>query len=125
MVHTSPTKNYTIGVAVASTSAGAGATVLYTCPANFTARVVLLNYANVAGTTQTLTVEFYHVEDALYTSLAQDLSVDTAISGKILCSGDVLYLHSGDKLVASTNSANAFDIILSVEELNARYSFAA
>lgn len=116
-------KYYTEGYTLSATSAGASADVLYTCPANFNATVKYLRIANNNTSTQKFSIQFYHAEDAQYHYLsnAESLAGSTAIN---LVENATFFLHAGDKLVGfSAASPSSFDIIVSVEEEPAQFTF--
>ena len=119
---TSNLKRYSVGVGVASTSADGSATVIYTCPNNFVADLVFLRYANKSASAQLLSLELYHVEDAEYHYLMHTESVAAYTSGKVI-DNDRLVMHPGDKIVAYSDAADKFDIVIGVEESSAQFTF--
>jgi hypothetical protein len=74
-----------------------------------------LNIASGAVNNKTIAVQFYHVEDTSYHYLLNDYVMTSNNSFNVLNAG-IMSLHQNDKIVAHTNSANNFDIIISVEE---------
>jgi hypothetical protein len=116
-------KYFTEGYTLSATAAGASANVLYTCPANFNATVKYLRVANNNTSTQKFSIQFYHAEDAAYHYLsnAESLSGSTAIN---LVDSATFFLHAGDKIVGfSATSPSSFDILISVEEEPAQFTF--
>jgi len=108
-------KFHTQGYRVSSITAGAGATVLYTCPANFGAVTRYLHISNNSTSTKKVYVQFYHREDAAYHYIANGLSMagNSVIN---LVNGGYFNLHQGDKIVAYAETANTMDILVSFEE---------
>jgi hypothetical protein len=98
------------GVLVTSTTTGAGADVIYTVPAKHSAEVTLLNCSN-SSSTGNITIEVYHTDDASYHALLSAHSINNGTTFKAIES-DRLYLHAGDKVVASV-SANDMDVCIS------------
>jgi len=109
------TKFHTQGYLVASTSADANATVLYTCPNNFSAIVRYLNISNNSNSTKKVYVQFYHKDDDEYHYIANGLSM-SGHSVTNLVNGAFFNLHAGDKIVAYGETANTMDIMVSAEE---------
>ena len=105
----------TEGIRVTATAPNAGAQLVYICPPNFSAIVRLLNIASGPSDNKTIALQFYHVEDSTYHYLLYDYVMTSNSSFNILNAG-IMSLHQNDKIVAHTNSANNFDIIISVEE---------
>ncbi len=111
----SKSKFYTKGYTIASISADASATVVYTCPANFSAITRYLHISNSSNSTKKVYVQFYHAEDGEYHYIANALSmVGNSISNLV---GDSYFnLHSGDKIAVYGETANTMEVIVSVEE---------
>ena len=108
-------KFHTQGYTIASTSADAGATVVYTCPANFGAITRYLHLSNSSNSTKKVFVQFYHAEDAEYHYIANGLSM-AGHSVDNLVNGGYFNLHSGDKIVVYSETANTIEVMVSVEE---------
>ena len=98
------------GVSVTSTTAGASADVVYTVPSKHSAEVTLLTCSN-SNTTATITVEVYHADDTSYHAILSSHSVALNDTYKVVGS-DRLFLHPGDKVVASV-SANNMSVCIS------------
>jgi hypothetical protein len=105
----------TEGVRVTATAPDASAQLVYQCPPNFSAIIRLLNIASGAVHNKTIAVQFYHVEDSTYHYLLNDYTMTNNNSFNVLNAG-IMSMHQNDKIVAHTNSASNFDIIISVEE---------
>ena len=65
----SKSKFHTQGYTIASTSADASATTVYTCPANFSAITRYLHISNSSTSTKKVFVQFYHADDNEYHSI--------------------------------------------------------
>jgi hypothetical protein len=111
----SKSKFYTQGYTIASTSADASATVVYTCPANFSAITRYLHISNNASSTKKVYVQFYHAEDNAYHYIANGLSM-AGHSVTNLVNGGYFNLHSGDKIMVYGETTNTMEVIVSVEE---------
>jgi hypothetical protein len=105
----------TEGARITATAPDASAQLVYKCPPNFSAIVRLLNIASGSSANKTIAVQFYHVEDTTYHYLLNDYVMTSNSSFNVLNAG-IMSLHQNDKIVAHTNSASNFDIIISVEE---------
>lgn len=108
-------KFHTQGYTISSTSADAGATVVYTCPANFGAIARYLHISNNNTSTKKVYVQFYHAEDTAYHYIANGLSM-AGHSVTNLVNGGYFNLHAGDKIVVYGETANTMEVIVSVEE---------
>ncbi len=108
-------KFHTQGYTVSSTSADAGATVVYTCPANFGAITRYLHISNNNTATKKVFVQFYHAEDNAYHYIANGLSM-SGHSVINLVNGGYFNLHAGDKIAVYGETANTMEVIVSVEE---------
>ena len=91
-------KFHTQGYTIASTSADAGATVVYTCPANFSAITRYLHISNSSTSTKKVFVQFYDADDNAYHYIANGLSM-AGHSVDNLVNGGYFNLHSGDKIL--------------------------
>lgn len=115
-------KYHTQGYTLSSSTAGAGADVLYTCPPNYNGTVRYLHIANGGNSTNQCSVQFYHVEDNQYHYIMRN----TAFAGNSvqnLVNGGYFFLHAGDKIVAFSPTPTDFDILISVEEEPAQFTF--
>lgn len=109
-------KFVTDGITVTSTTSGAGANVLYTCPSRFNSHVRFLHISCGASNNNHVTIEWYHAEDQVYHKLLNSFAMATGTAHEVGGSGAHLYLHPGDKLVCSTDASGNFDVTISVEE---------
>lgn len=109
------TKFKTDGQRITATAAEASAQVLYTCPNNYSAVIKFLNISSGASANKKISVQLYHDEAVQYDYLlnAYDMGAHTAYN---VLSGNVFSLHQRDKIVAFTDTANNFDIVISVDE---------
>ena len=107
-------KTVSESVTVSSTSAGASADVLYTCPANHDAVVEYLAASNGGTSSQKITIEFYHNDDTTYHPLAKAHAVAGNDSYHLITSNR-FYLHASDKIVCSKDGGT-FDVTISVRE---------
>ena len=107
---TAGSKYHTKGYTIASTTTGADATLVYTAPAFYHGTVRFLTCSNSNAATKTISVQFYHNEDSSYHYIAKATSV---------ASGAVL------DLLNYSNLANAFDAMISVEEVYSSVVFSA
>jgi len=105
----------TEGARITATAPNASAQIVYQCPPNFSAIVRLLNIASGGIDNKNIGVQFYHVEDGSYHYLLYDYVMTSNNSFNVLNAG-IMSLHQNDRIVAHTNSAGNFDIIISVEE---------
>jgi hypothetical protein len=116
-------KYHTQGYTLSATTGGASANVIYTCPPNYNGTVRYLHISNSDNSTQNCSVQFYHQEENVYHYIMRD----TGLAGKSilnLVNGGYFFMHAGDKIVAySAGSPSAFDILVSVEEEPAQYTF--
>ena len=108
-------KFHTQGYTIASTSADASATVVYTCPANFSAITRYLHISNSAISTKKVFVQFYHADDNEYHYIANGLSM-SGHSVVNLVNGGYFNLHSGDKILVYAETTNTMEVLVSVEE---------
>ncbi len=111
----SKSKFHTQGYTIASTSADASATVVYTCPANFSAITRYLHISNNNTANKKVSVQFYHAESNEYKYIANALSM-AGNSVTNLVNGGYFNLHSGDKIVVFGETTNTMEVIVSVEE---------
>ena len=111
----SKSKFHTKGYTIASTSAAANATVVYTCPASFSAVTRYLHISNNNSSTKKVYVQFYHSSDEEYHYIANALSM-AGNSVTNLVNGGYFNLHSGDKIVVYGETTNTMEVIVSLEE---------
>ena len=115
MANLNNAKFHTQGYLVSATAADASATVLYTCPNNFSAIVRYLHLSNNSNSTKKVYVQFYHKEDNAYHYIANGLSM-AGHSVDNLVNGGYFNLHAGDKLLAYGETNNTIDVMVSLEE---------
>jgi len=115
MPNLNSSKFHTKGYTISSTSAGASATVVYTCPAKFGGVTRYLHISNNNTSTKKAYVQFYHAEDNAYHYIANGLSM-AGHSVTNLVNGGYFNLHAGDKIVVYGETANTLEVIVSVEE---------
>jgi len=115
MPNLNSSKFHTKGYTISSTSAGASATVVYTCPAKFGGVTRYLHISNNNASTKKAYVQFYHAEDNAYHYIANGLSM-AGHSVTNLVNGGYFNLHAGDKIVVYGETANTLEVIVSVEE---------
>ena len=111
----SKSKFHTQGYTIASTSADASATTVYTCPANFSAITRYLHISNSSTSTKKVFVQFYHADDNEYHYIANGLSM-AGHSVANLVNGGYFNLHSGDKIMVYGETANTMEVLVSAEE---------
>ena len=95
---------------VTATNPGAAADVVYTVPVSHDAQVTMILAAN-GGANHTVSVQVYHAESTNYKFLLRAHAVGGGESYNVLGSSR-LFLHAGDKIVAS-KSAGTLDISIS------------
>ena len=115
MPNLASSKFKTQGTRITATAADASAQVIYTCPPNFSSIIRFLNVASGTTANKHISVQFYHSESGIYDYLLNGYHMGAASSFNVL-NGAIMSLHQNDKLVAFTNSASNFDIVVSVEE---------
>ena len=105
----------TQGITIASTTTGADATVVYTCPANHDATVDLLHISNNNNASKKVYVQLYHVADTTYHFILNNyaLAGNTAAN---LFNAAPLHLHSGDKIVMYGETANTIEALISCKQ---------
>jgi hypothetical protein len=105
----------TDGINVTATSGGASGQVLYTCPNNFSAAVRFLHISSGTSANKKITVEYYNAERLQYEPILNSYAMGASASFNLV-NGGFFYLHSGDKVVCSTDTSGNFDVMISVEE---------
>jgi hypothetical protein len=115
-------KYHTKGLTLTSSSASGSADVIYTCPLNYNGTVRFLHLSNSSNSTRTCNVQFYHAEDTEYHYIIKD----TSFAGNSLLNlvnGGYFFMHSGDKIVAFSANPTDFEVMVSVEEEPAQFTF--
>jgi hypothetical protein len=89
-------------------------TTIYTCPNNYTTKIVLLLVSNDTSGNKTVTLEWYDNSTALTYSIT---------SGYVLTSHNFLVfdqsyliLNSGDSIVATSEAGSSMSALITVEE---------
>lgn len=105
----------TEGQNITATAAGASAQVIYTCPNNFSAVVKFLNVSSNGLANKKIYIQLYFDDLNQYDHLLNGLDMTSGSSFNVL-SGNTFSLHQKDKIVAYTDSAGNFDLVVSVDE---------
>jgi|TARA_R110000796_G_scaffold13733_1_gene44228 hypothetical protein len=100
-------------ISVTSTTTGADADLLYTCPVSYDAEVTLILVTNGATTT-TFNVQLYHEDMAAWHYISRLHSIAAGTSLNVL-DGSPLFLHAGDK-IAVYKTGGTFDATISVKQ---------
>jgi len=111
----SKSKFHTQGYTIASTSADANATVVYSCPSSFSSITRYLHISNSSNSTKKVFVQFYHADDDEYHYIANGLNM-AGHSVTNLVNGGYFNLHAGDKILVYGETANTMEVLVSVEE---------
>jgi len=98
------------GKSVTSTTADAGADVVFVAPLNHDAEITFFSCTN-GGTTDTVNVMVYHFDDDTYYYLLRQHSI-AGNDTYLLAEKSSIYLHAGDKLVVFKNGGT-FDVSVS------------
>lgn len=108
-------KTTTESVTVAATSAGADATVLYTCPAKHSATLDMLFLSNNNAGAKKISVQHYNSTTATYNHVAKVYSI-AANSSFNLLDASQMHIQSGDKIVLYAETTNTIESTISVKE---------
>ena len=95
---------------ITSTTADAGATVVYTVPSSFDSELSLIMCTNGSATNK-ISVQVYHADGAEYHHLLRLHSVAGNDTLNVL-EASRMYLHAGDKIVAY-KVGGTFDVTIS------------
>lgn len=89
-------------------------TTVYTCPANFTAKVVLFFAANAGNSNKTIQIEWYDNS----ASTAYHIVNGYVVAGYSFLKFDQSYLvlNAGDYMRVTTEAASNFDVTVTAEE---------
>lgn len=90
------------------------ANTIYTCPANFTAKVELLFIANATSGNKTVTVKWHDVSENEDYYIVGGYVISSYSFLKI--DGSYLVLNAGDYLVVTPEAGSTMDSTVSVEE---------
>jgi len=105
----------TEAVTIASTTTGANATLVYTCPALHDATVDLLHIANNSNASKKVYLQFYHKDSNAYHYVLKNHAIAGNSAENVFGAG-VLHLHAGDKIVAYGETANTMEVLVSCRE---------
>ena len=105
----------TEAVTIASTTTGANATVVYTCPPLHDATVDLLHLANNNNSSKKVYLQFYHQDTTTYHYVLKNHTIAGNSAENVFGNG-VLHLHSGDKIVAYSETTNTIEALISCKE---------
>ena len=105
----------TEAVTIASTTTGANATLVYTCPPFHDATVDLLHVANNNNSSKKVYLQFYHQDDTTYHYILKNHNIAGNSAENIFGAG-VLHLHAGDKILAYGETTNTMEVLVSCRE---------
>ena len=88
----------TESVAVTATAGGTSANILYTVPNFHDATVEFLHISNGASSTNNVSIQWYHKEDATYYTIVNNKSISGNDIYDVI-GANRLHLHAGDKIV--------------------------
>lgn len=115
MPNLTASKFKTEGQNITATAAGASAQVLYTCPNNYSAVVKFLNISSNGLANKKIYIQIYFDDLNQYDHLLNGFNMTSGSSFNVL-SGNTFSLHQKDKILTYTDSANNFDVVVSVDE---------
>lgn len=88
--------------------------IIYTCPANHTAKVELLFVANTTSGNKTVSIKWHDVNENKNFFVVGGYTISAYSYLKL--DGSYLVLNAGDYLVVTTEAASTMDATVSVEE---------
>lgn len=101
------------GTSASTSSNPNNANILFTCPNNYEAEIVLLMIANESNSTSNIGLQVFHADDSTYHFLVGEEAIAGNDHLHLISSGP-LFLHEGDKiLVFKHDSTKSFDATLS------------
>lgn len=100
-----------IGVKLTTTNQ----TTIYTCPSNYTGVIKLIHVGNIAGSNADITLEWTDSSASATYKITNTTTVNTKLYLQL--SEGFFIFNAGDTLKATASSADALDVIVSVEEL--------
>jgi hypothetical protein len=106
-------RNYTSffeSISVTSITAGAGADVVFTIPANHDAEIEFMSVSSGLGTNG-ISIEVFNADNSDYTYILRDLTMTANTYERVITSATI-HLHAGDKVVAY-KGAGTFDVSIS------------
>ena len=115
MVELASYKTTTEAITVSSTTAGAAANVLYTCPLNHNATIDALMFSNNNASAKKVNVQLFHKEAGSYKHILKAHSIASNSSFNVLGSSH-MHLHAGDKIVLYAQTSNTIEATISVRE---------
>ena len=115
-------KYHTTGLTLTSSSASGSADVIYTCPPNYKGTVRFVHISNSSASARTVSVQVYNAAANAYIYVAKTTSV-AASSLLNLVNGGYFFLSAGDKIVAFSANPTDFEVMVSVEEEPAQFTF--
>lgn len=115
MVELASYKTTTEAITVSSTTTGAAANVLYTCPLNHNATIDALMFNNNNASAKKVNVQLFHKEAGSYKHILKAHSI-AANSTYNLLNNSHLHLHSGDIVVVHGETTNTIEATISVRE---------
>ena len=97
-----------------TTLTAGSANTIYTCPNNYTAKVVLLFVSNTGGGNQTVTVQWYDAsaDETYYIVGGYVVSAYSFLK----LDGSYLTLNAGDYLIVTPEASSTMDATVTVEE---------
>jgi len=104
----------TESVAVTATAGGASANILYTVPNFHDATVEFLHISNGASSTNNVSIQWYHKEDATYYTIVNNKSISGNDIYDVI-GANRLHLHAGDKIVVF-NGGGSIGVTISCKE---------
>jgi len=91
-------------------------TLIYTVPNNYSAIVRALIIANTDTSNRNITLKWYHADDTTTHSILEGHAITGSSYEAVINDNVPLYLHSGDKVYITANTANTIVTTISVEE---------
>jgi len=104
----------TESVAVTATAGGTSANILYTVPNFHDATVEFLHISNGAASTDNVSIQWYHKEDATYYTIVNNKAISGNDTHDVI-GANRLHLHAGDKIVVF-NGGGSIGVTISCKE---------
>tara|TARA_R110001592_G_scaffold95511_5_gene275115 strand:- start:7173 stop:7550 length:378 start_codon:yes stop_codon:yes gene_type:complete len=115
-------KYHTTGLTLTSSSASGSADVVYTCPTNYNGTVRFLHISNSSASARTVSVQLFIADVSAYKYITKTTSV-AANAVLNLVNDNYFFMHAGDKIVAFSANPTDFEVMVSVEEEPAQFTF--
>tara|TARA_R110002020_G_scaffold420857_1_gene629984 strand:- start:132 stop:497 length:366 start_codon:yes stop_codon:yes gene_type:complete len=115
MVQLSTYKTTTESITVASTSADASATLLYTCPAKHSATIDFLHISNNNAGAKKANIQFYNTTGTAYHNIIKAHSIAANSSYNVLDNSQ-MHLQAGDQILVYAETTNTLEATISVKE---------